>query len=99
MTATPKKFTITAFMAAVRSKHRRIGYVSLTHRLPPKTIPEGKVVVHVFPRSMNKAWAQFPTDDIEPCDCGSSLFGPTHYREKEGIKRESDALFNDSPDR
>ena len=53
-----------------------------------KTVPKGKVVVHGFPSGDTNVWVQSLTDDIEPCECGSKLLGPMHYREKEGIKRE-----------
>lgn len=66
-------------------------------RLPPKTVPKGKVVVHGFPDGGTNVWVQLATDDIEPCDCGSRLFGLTHYRAKEGIKREIDAVLSAPP--
>ena len=77
-----------------RRRGRRIA-VALWRRLPRrKTVPKGKVVVHGFPDGGTNVWVQLPTDDIEPCDCGSRLFGPTHYREKEGIKREIAAVLS-----
>ena len=80
-------------MAQIRAEHRKIGYLALVH-LPPKTMPEGKVAVHIPPG--DRSWVQILTDDIEPCDCGWSMLPPAHYREKKGIKRPSiDALFND----
>ena len=96
MTTPPKKkITVTAIKAELKAERQRIGSRTIFNNLPPKTVPEGKVVVHGFPTGGNKAWAQFPTDDIEPCECGSPLFGPAHYREKEGVNHPwIDALFN-----
>jgi hypothetical protein len=95
MTTTKEKITVTAIKAAIRAERERIGKVAIWPRSPPKTVPEGRVVVHGFDcGDGNKAWMQFPTDDIEPCECGLWLFGPAPYREKEGIKREIDALFS-----
>jgi hypothetical protein len=68
--------------------------VWIWRRLPPNTVPKGKVVVHGFPDGGTNVWLQLPTDDIEPCDCGSRLLGPTHYRAKEGIKPEIDAVLS-----
>jgi hypothetical protein len=71
--------------------------VAIWRRLPSKTVPKGKVVVHGFLDGGTNVWVQSPTDDIEPCDCGSRLFGPTHYRAKEGVKRDIAAVFSAPP--
>jgi hypothetical protein len=92
---TTKKITVSAIKAALGAERRMVGKQTLTS-FPPKTVPKGKVVVHIFPHAANKAWVQFPTDDIEPCDCGSPLFGPVHYREKEFAKGLLDDLLNAS---
>ena len=69
--------------------------MALWRRLPRrKTVPKGKVVVHGFPDGGTNVWVQLLTDDIELCDCNSKLFGPMHYREKEGIKREIAAVLS-----
>jgi hypothetical protein len=55
-------------------------------------VADGTVLAHSF--NGYEGWMQPLTDDIEPCSCGA-FFSPVHYREKEGIKRETDALFSD----
>ena len=93
--ATPKKkISVKAIEAAFRAENQRLGKRSLFY-LPPKKVPDGKVVAHPFPDAFSRrVWVQFPTDDIELCACGSPLVGPVHYREKQGVKREIDALLS-----
>jgi hypothetical protein len=80
-----------------RRRGRRMAVVLWRRLRRKKTVPKGKVVVHGFPDGGTNVWVQSLTDDIEPCDCGSRLFSPMHYREKEGIKREIDAVLSAPP--
>jgi hypothetical protein len=83
---TTKKITVKVIKERISAEYHRIGYRALTS-LPPETIPEGKVAVHIPLRA--RSWVQFLTDEIEPCACGWQMLGPKHYRVKEGVDRRA----------
>jgi hypothetical protein len=71
-------------MAQIRAEHRKIGYRALAH-LPPKTMPEGKVAVHIPPG--DHSVGADPDRRYRAMRLRLVDAPPAHYREKKGIKR------------